>query len=187
MDHSRTRQRRIGSVGWLMLILLASMIACAPAPPSRESVPPSRRPGAAPPIESVPAPIADVERQAFSGVNDYRTSIGLRPLVNDAYLAQIARHHSRAMAQGLVPFGHAQMKQRAGEVRAYMPARGFAENVAKSSRSLDRVAMATVRNWIASPVHLHNIEGRYSTSGIGAARNEQGVTYLTQVFAGQGG
>ena len=99
-------------------------------------------------------------------------------------LADIARRHSRAMAQRVTPLGHEGFAQRAALVRSEMPARGFAENVSKSTRPLDQISHAAVGGWLSSAIHRKNIEGRYTQSGIGAARDEQGTTYMTQIFIG---
>ena len=125
-----------------------------------------------------------MESQTLAGINAHRTAIGLRPLQHDAHLAELARTHSRAMAAGQTPFGHEQMSSRTQKIRAYMPSRRVAENVSKSTRALPQIADAAVRGWLASPVHLRNINGPYTTSGIGAAQSAEGVTFMTQIFAG---
>lgn len=190
------------------LILWLWVLACAPVPspaplqrstvirgaagptPERQQhgASPSRRPSSgASGREATRTPLATlsgVESRTLAGINTHRISIGLPALRGDSVLAEIARVHSRAMADGRRPFGHERMSSRTARVRAYMPSRRVAENVSKSSRALNRVADAAVEGWLASSVHLRNIDGPYSTSGIGAARNSDGVTFMTQIFAG---
>lgn len=179
----------------LFSLLWMWALACAPPPtssPIKPAVPrttgptpDSRQHRDSPQAHSQPPhpALGEVESQTLAGINVHRTSIGLRPLRHDSFLAEIARAHSRSMADGQAPLGHDGMSSRTAKVRAYMPSRRVAENVSKSSRALNQVAHAAVTGWLASPVHLRNIDGPYSTTGIGAARSAQGVTFMTQIFA----
>lgn len=186
---------RRGALAWALAV---SLWAAGCAPPPAPSDPP---PQAAPPRQMAPAPRAaaapvapgqaaappaglELEQLALAGINRHRTSIGLAPLAYDPRLADIARTHSRAMADGITDFGHEGFAQRAAQVRSLMPARGFAENVWRSTRPVDQVVDAAVQGWLSSPVHRRNIEGRYTASGIGAARSASGATYLTEIFIG---
>jgi len=196
------------SMSWMGALACASGSSPVPTPVTTASSPPERlqhrEPGNVPPrrapsrsssrsssevlrsqAEPTPSPtLSEVESETLAGINAHRRSIGLRPLQQDPVLADIARAHSRAMAGGLTPLGHERMSSRTAKVREYMASRRVGENVSKSSRALNQVANAAVRGWLASPPHLRNVNGSYSTSGIGAARSAQGVTFMTQIFAG---
>jgi uncharacterized protein YkwD len=181
--------KRLAVFSMLLSMLLATSwmgaLACAPGSspgPTSSRAPSEELRSQAKPTS--PPTLSDVESETLAGINAHRTSIGLRPLQHDAVLADIARAHSRAMAGGRTPLGHERLSSRATMVREYMPSRRVGENVSKSSRVLNQVANAAVRGWLASPPHLRNVNGTFSTSGIGAVRNAQGVTFMTQIFAG---
>lgn len=194
-------KRIFGSGVVVVSIGVLTALSCAPAPqlkpaaPRYNPPPPDQRYNPPPPDVDRPAQtaavpvspsaeVADLERQTFSAVNAHRVSVGLSALRQNSRLAQIARAHSRAMAEGSSGFGHEGFARRAAQVRSEMPARGFAENVSKSSRAIDQVAPSAMHNWLNSAVHRKNIEGRYSASGVGAARSASGTTYMTQIFIG---
>ena len=192
------------SMSWMGALACASGSSPVPTPVTTASSPPERlqhrEPGNVPPrrtssrsssealrsqAEPTPSPTLEkVESETLAGINAHRSSIGLQPLQHDSVLADIARAHSRAMAGGRTPLGHERLSSRAAMVREHMPSRRVGENVSKSSRALNQVANAAVRGWLASPPHLRNVNGTYSTSGIGAARSAEGVTFMTQIFAG---
>jgi uncharacterized protein YkwD len=181
--------KRLAVFSMLLAMLLATSwmgaLACAPgfSPGPTSSRAPSEELRSQAKPTSHPT-LSEVESETLAGINAHRTSIGLRPLRHDSVLSEIARAHSRAMAGGQTPLGHERMSSRTAMVREYMASRRVAENVSKSSRALNQVANAAVRGWLASPPHLRNVNGTYSTSGIGAARSAEGVTFMTQIFAG---
>ena len=175
------------SMLFAMLLATSWMGALACAPGSSPGSTSSRASSEERRSQAKPTPhptLSDIESETLAGINAHRTSIGLRPLQHDPVLADIARAHSRAMAGGRTPLGHERLSSRATMVREYMSSRRVAENVSKSSRALNQVANAAVRGWLASPPHVRNVNGTYSTSGIGAARSAEGVTFMTQIFAG---
>jgi uncharacterized protein YkwD len=138
------------------------------------------------PKAAKPAPTArtiaaadSLEVSAHNQVNAYRASKGLPAIAWNDAIANQARQHSAAMANGQTAFGHDGFQGRVqGSGVSYQ---GAAENVAYNQGYSDPVTVA-VEGWLKSPGHLKNIEGNYDTAGIGVARNAKGEIYLTQVF-----
>lgn len=112
-------------------------------------------------------------------INIYRAKHFLAPLKLNETASQIATEHSRAMAQKIVPFGHARFNQRIKRLyQVLAPCNGGAENVAFYKIDAKKLVDA----WIASPGHRHNILGGYNVTGIGIAHGKPGWAYFTQVF-----
>lgn len=122
----------------------------------------------------------DLELAVFRRINAYRQARGLAFLVRDGLLAEQARRHSLAMAQGTTPFGHDGLAGRLQEAAVFCLT--AAENVAFNRGHADPAA-AAVAGWLRSEDHRANIEGHYDLTGIGVARDETGVYYFTQIFA----
>ena len=128
-----------------------------------------------------------VEKRIEQRVSAHRQSIGLGVLVPDAKLAKLAREHSRKMAQGSVPVGHAGFDDRVAVIyREIAGSTRVGENVSKhEGRELDEVPEAAMEAWLASPVHRGNIEKpAFNVSGVGLAVGSDGTIYVTQLFAG---
>jgi uncharacterized protein YkwD len=53
-----------------------------------------------------------------------------------------------------------------------------AENVAYGNITAKEV----VDNWLKSPGHRRNIEGKYTITGIGVAKSSDGTIFFTQIF-----
>jgi len=90
-----------------------------------------------------------------------------------------AAKHSTAMASKKSGFGHAGFQIRVTNItRQIGPVSAAAENVAYGNLTAQQV----VDGWINSPGHKKNIEGNYTLSGIGVAKNDKGVIFFTQIF-----
>jgi uncharacterized protein YkwD len=128
--------------------------------------------------------VSGTELEVFQQINEYRSSRSLKPLAIDERLVVQARVHSRDMAQGRTPFGHAglQRRVRASGV-AYSSA---AENVAYNQGYAEPAAQA-VAGWIKSAGHRRNIVGDFNLTGIGAVTNKTGTCYFTQLFIKKAG
>jgi uncharacterized protein YkwD len=115
----------------------------------------------------------------LDNVNQYRASKGLAALkLNDVISAE-AEKHSENMATGRVAFGHDGFASRIQRISSQLgPAKMSAENVALGELSAKQV----VTNWINSPAHRENMEGNFTLTGIGTAKNKSGVIYFTQIF-----
>jgi uncharacterized protein YkwD len=130
------------------------------------------------------ASMAALERAVLDRVNEHRRARGLPALTFDARIAAEARRHSQAMAAGTRPGGHAGFDDRLAAIRRVMPVRESAENVAYN-KGHARPASEAVRGWLGSRGHRSNIEGPWSTTGVGVARNAAGEFYFTQIFVRQ--
>ncbi len=121
---------------------------------------------------------SDIEIRIWELVNEHRVSEGLSPLHLDSTISHIARQHSRDMATGKVPVGHAGFSERAETIVRQMGGNSVAENVAVGYKS----AEAVVSGWISSNGHRQNIEGRYDFTGVGVDYDDDGTPYYTQLF-----
>ena len=127
------------------------------------------------------SPYNTLEQSIHQQINQYRQSHKLPPLILDPRISEQARAHSQAMASGKVPFSHQGFEQRVGAIRRVIPDRAAAENVA-FNKGYSNPGQQAVQGWIKSPGHRTNIEGDYSLTGIGIAKNAKGEYYFTQIF-----
>lgn len=124
-----------------------------------------------------------LEQEAFLLVNQYRKNNKLAPLAWSKSIADVARGHSRDMADGEVDFGHDGFSGRVRQLKTQIVGvKGCGENVLKTDDP-NQVAEKAVALWLRSPVHLHNIRGDYNYSGMGVWEDKRGMIYFTQVFA----
>ena len=132
-----------------------------------------------PPAQSRPTPPspAALEQAVFQQVNAYRARQRLPALRWDERLAQQARQHSQTMLNS--GLGHAGFEQRLASIG--LPWSAAAENVAYSQGRPDPATQA-VQDWLGSPGHRRNLEGPFTLTGIGAARNARGEVTFTQIF-----
>jgi hypothetical protein len=72
-------------------------------------------------------------------------------------ISNLARAHSREMANGKVPFGHRGFEQRAQILMQRFSYREIAENVGYNM-GYTNPASEVVEGWLHSPEHLKNIE-----------------------------
>jgi uncharacterized protein YkwD len=122
---------------------------------------------------------SNMENDILYYVNQHRRSIGLAPLEMNRAESSVAAQHSRDMATGRAPFGHTGVPARKKAIASQVgPLMSFGENVAYGQRS----AREVVEEWLHSPGHRRNIEGNFRLTGIGLARDRQGLIYFTQVF-----
>lgn len=120
-----------------------------------------------------------MEDEILRLVNAHRRSIRLAPLRMNAFESGVAARHSRDMATGRTPFGHEGFKDRMNTIRKKIGGiHVTAENVASGQMS----AREVVDGWLHSPGHRRNIEGNFTLTGIGLARDRRGMIYFTQVF-----
>lgn len=113
-------------------------------------------------------------------VNDHRASIGLRGILIDDGLNDIALKHSRNMASGAVAFGHTGFSGRCSEGYAELGGGNWcAENVAKGQKTPE----AAFNSWMNSSGHRANIESTKTThTGFAYAKSSNGAYYWTQIF-----
>jgi uncharacterized protein YkwD len=163
---------------------LALLTGCAGANPASGSgvgVPNQQGPSVHPPAASDGSRPGGLEQEVHEQINAYRLSQGLGPLALDARLGELAREHSREMAQGRIPFGHSGFEQRAQIIRRSYAHSELGENVGYNWGRADPAAEAVAR-WLRSAQHRTNIAGDFRLTGIGVAENEKGEYYFTQIF-----
>lgn len=120
-----------------------------------------------------------MEKNILYYINEYRASIGLSPLQLISTANEQATKHSVEMANRSTPFGHDGFDARIDNITKKL---GFvhasAENVAYGKLTAKEV----VDLWLNSPGHKKNIEGNYALTGIGVAKDENGLVFYTQIF-----
>jgi uncharacterized protein YkwD len=120
------------------------------------------------------------ELAIYNGVNQYRQSQNLAPLVVDPAISAQAKAHSEKMARNS-SLSHDGFNERVNSVSQTIVYRSVAENVGYNMGYAQPEAMA-VKGWIDSPGHQHNLVGRYDLTGIGVAKSAKGEYFFTQIF-----
>lgn len=143
------------------------------------------RPTPAPIPTQTPAPAPTKVSQTMTVqfmtlLNNHRLSIGLKAIVLDEGMSDIAIGHSEDMASGKVAFGHDGFSSRCGQARAIMGGGNLcSENVAMGQKT----AQAAFDAWMNSPGHRANMESARAThTGFGYAKSGTGTFYWTQIF-----
>ncbi|HEY9748031.1 MAG TPA: CAP domain-containing protein [Allocoleopsis sp.] len=177
---------------WLLSGAIAlSLMGCESLPQILPDLPlptsfPIQSPSASPsaPSAAVPSPaIAEMETTVQQRINEIRQEQGLKPLKNNARLAQVARNYSRLMAEKNF-FSHTGPDGR--NVGQRVQAAGIVywivgENLFKSV-NIPSPAPVAVRGWMKSPGHRENIlNAKYSETGVGVWRQGNSY-YFTQLF-----
>jgi uncharacterized protein YkwD len=126
-----------------------------------------------------------VEQRVFQAINQVRHENKLLPLKWNAKIAEVARSHSRRMANKRF-FSHEDPQF--GGPGDRLSAAGIAwrrcgENIFEEYGETDPVRSA-VRGWMASSGHRKNILTRgFTDTGIGIAIGRDGSYTITQMFA----
>lgn len=121
-----------------------------------------------------------MEADILNYVNEDREQHGLASLKMNAVESAIAEKHSRDMANGKVPFGHTGLNARAKAIRKEL---GEISSVGENVASGPMTAREVVDGWLNSPGHKRNIEGDFTLTGIGYARDKKGNIFFTQIFS----
>jgi uncharacterized protein YkwD len=131
------------------------------------------------------AALSQLERRAFELINRKRGEKGLPPLEWNDDLANVARYHSRHMAEFKF-FSHKDneglmVNDRADKFGLH-DWRAIGENIAFNRGFEDPVEMA-IENWMGSRTHRENLLSQdWIDSAIGLAVSDDGAYYFTQVF-----
>lgn len=141
-----------------------------------------------PPPATTQPPVGEI--RLFHMVNDYRKHQGLKPLLYDARLAEVARQHSRNMANGGIAFGHGGQAQRFHQIKSTFTYFEGGEIVAMNQGHSQPIDQA-LRQWKTSPSHHQQLlyswgeaEASQGYTGIGIAAGGEGDYYFTQIFVG---
>lgn len=122
----------------------------------------------------------EVTEEFFQLVNNHRQDKGLRALILDPFMNDIALGHSEDMAASKVGFGHSGFSSRCAEARLALGGGNLClENVAKGQKTAQQVFNA----WMNSSGHRENIENARATHmGLGYTKDKNGTFYWTQLF-----
>jgi len=102
-------------------------------------------------------------------------------LALDEKISQLAREHSKAMADKKVPFGNCGFKERIRKIALFLPNKAVSENVA-SYQGNPVSEEIVIQFWLKSAKHKKIIQGNYNITGIGIAKNSDDKYYITQIF-----
>lgn len=120
-----------------------------------------------------------IEDSILNYVNQHRKSMKLNSLSMLSEVSKKAAQHSENMAKRRTPFGHDGFELRAKYIADKTGAwSAIAENVAYGNLTAKQV----VAGWLNSPGHKKNIEGNYTFTGIGVAKDKKGIIFFTQIF-----
>jgi uncharacterized protein YkwD len=127
-----------------------------------------------------PVSNAGMADEILKYINDYRRKKGLPALSMNASMNAEAQKHSENMASRRTSFSHNGFQGRVKRISTFLGGGvgNAGENVAMGSTS----AREVVNDWLSSPMHKRNIEGRYNLTGIGIATDKKGILYFTQIF-----
>ena len=125
--------------------------------------------------------VSALEQQVHDLINSHRSSIGLKPLNYSEEIADVARRHSRNMANGYVGMGHEGVEERGRVLLRTIRYTEFAENVGANSLAGSSTVQAAVTGWLNSPGHRANLEGNFDLTGVGVAHSGNSF-FFTQIF-----
>jgi uncharacterized protein YkwD len=137
------------------------------------------------PIRSSARSLLAVEHRTFDLINREREKRGLRSLAWSDDAAELARIHSRSMAQNNF-FSHqgldGSMVNDRAEQMGLFDWRAIGENIA-FNRGYDQPVELAVQKWLESPSHRENLLNKsWVETGVGIAVSRDGSYYFTQVF-----
>lgn len=128
--------------------------------------------------------------RVFQEVNEYRVSVGEKPVQRHSGLDKLAQAHCRYLMQNRGEFNlygknvsHFGSEGRASVARAAYSMLSVSENVAFVQSTVGSPASAVVRMWIQSPDHEYSTGAAWTHSGIGTIRDRDGAVFATQIFA----
>ncbi|RED22720.1 Cysteine-rich secretory protein family protein [Flavobacterium cutihirudinis] len=118
------------------------------------------------------------EIQTMKVINDYRISIGLKPLNKIDHVSEKASEHNNDMILK-DNVGHEDFVNRSESIIKVLGAKNVAENIAYNYRS----AEGALNSWLQSPSHRAIIEGDFTDFGISVMENPaNGKKYYTNIF-----
>jgi uncharacterized protein YkwD len=129
--------------------------------------------------------IPSLEHQVFGLINEKRIQNGLKPLIWNEQVAQVARLHSRNMALYNF-FSHVGIDGKRVDDRAdsfrLSNWRMIGENLAFNRGFSDPVGRA-IDGWMQSPQHRENLlRKKWREAGVGVSITPTGAYYFTMVF-----
>ena len=120
-----------------------------------------------------------MEKDILYYINQYRASIGFPAFQMISAATEQATQHSIDMANRAIPFGHDGFDERMDNIAKKI---GFVHATAENVAYGKLTAKEVVDLWLNSPGHKKNIEGNYTLTGIGLAKDADGFVFYTQIF-----
>ncbi|MEY2869012.1 MAG: hypothetical protein RIR01_1492 [Bacteroidota bacterium] len=122
---------------------------------------------------------SDIELETMKLINDYRVSVGLKPLEKINHISYKSEEHDFYMIDNKV-VSHDGFTDRANNIMKVLGAKNVGENIAYNYNS----PKAAVAAWLNSPAHKENIVGNYTHFGISIREDATtGKKYYTNIFA----
>lgn len=119
------------------------------------------------------------ELETMKLINDYRVSLGLKPLEIINHISFKSEEHDYYMID-TKEVNHNGFTDRANNIMKVLGAKTVAENIAYNYNS----PQAAVNAWLNSPTHKENIVGNYTHFGISIREDATtGKKYYTNIFA----
>jgi uncharacterized protein YkwD len=84
------------------------------------------------------------------------------------------------MADKKTAFGHDGFANRVNVIKSKL---GFIQSSAENVAYGRLTPKEVVTGWLKSPGHRKNIEGKFTLTGIGVAKDKAGTIFFTQIFA----
>mmetsp|Transcript_68198 Transcript_68198/g.121585 ORF Transcript_68198/g.121585 Transcript_68198/m.121585 type:complete len:255 (+) Transcript_68198:93-857(+) len=124
----------------------------------------------------------NLAQEILALTNEYRRENGLEPLRRHKGLEGVAFRHATAMSFARAPFSHHGAPERFAACGTRCT--NVAENLARSE-GFGRACLpeAAVTGWRESEGHRRNLLGPFDACGIGFAVADNGVVFITQLFA----
>ena len=121
----------------------------------------------------------DAELETMKLINDYRVSVGLKPLEIVNHISFKSEEHDYYMIDNKV-VSHDGFVERADNIKKVLNAKMVGENIAYNYNT----PKAAVTAWLNSSTHKENIEGDYTHFGISIRVDAStGKKYYTNIFA----
>ncbi|MEL1241137.1 CAP domain-containing protein [Flavobacterium flavipallidum] len=119
------------------------------------------------------------ELETLKLINDYRVSVGLKPLEIINHISFKSEEHDFYMIDNKV-VSHDGFSDRANNIMKVLGAKTVGENIAYNYNS----PQTAVNAWLNSPAHKENIVGNYTHFGIAIREDATtGKKYYTNIFA----
>lgn len=122
---------------------------------------------------------SDIELETMKLINDYRVSVGLKPLEKINHISYKSEEHDYYMIDKKAA-SHDGFVSRSENIMKVLGAKTVGENIAYNYNS----PQAAVTAWLNSAGHKANIEGDFTHFGIAIKQDSTtGKKYYTNIFA----
>lgn len=122
---------------------------------------------------------SDIELETMKLINDYRVSVGLKPLEKINHISYKSEEHDFYMIDKNV-VSHDGFVSRSENIMKVLGAKTVGENIAYNYNT----PQAAVTAWLNSAGHKANIEGDFTHFGIAIKQDSTtGKKYYTNIFA----